>query len=103
MVVPKAHNEDHTILHGVTHLLKSTLDFEVVFIGEDIFDLAAHIISDRVDLFVKSINHRAWVINNLSVLNEFSSDFNKVTSIGIIRGMELSDYSEFLGGINLES
>jgi len=102
MVIPKAHNEDHTILHGFSHLLKTTLLFEIVLICEDIFDFIAHIIGDRADLFVKFVDFGFWVLNNLSVLNEFSLDLNKVTVIGTIRGMEFSHDSKFLGGINLE-
>jgi len=100
MVVPDGHNEDHTIIHGFSHLFKTTLLLEIVCISHDIFERIAHIVSDRIVLGINSLDVRFWVLENFTILNEDSSDFAKVSGVGSIGSDELGNNGHWLGGIN---
>lgn len=75
MIIPDGHNEDHTVDHGLTHLLETTLFLEVVSVSHNTLLGCAHFIGDRIVLFINSGNVGCWVLKNLTILYEDSSDF----------------------------
>jgi len=99
MIIPDGHNKDHTVIHGFSHLFKTTLNLEIVWISHLTFLGVAHIISDRI-VWGNIWNLRIWSFEDLAVLNENSSDFFQVSSVGTIGSNELSNNLDWLGSIN---
>jgi len=100
MIVPDGHNENHTSVHGFSHLFKTTLNLEVIWIIHNSLEGIAHTIGDGVVLGIKSWNVGFWVLDDFTVLNEDSSDFTKVSGIGTVSSDELGNNLKWLGGIN---
>lgn len=99
VVIPDGHNEDHTALHGITHLLETSLLLEVLGVAESFLGMIAHLIGDGVELLAHGVDSRLRMLNDLAVLDIFSSDFREVA---VVVGNELSDNSDWLGAVNVE-
>ena len=69
----------------------------IIFVSESSLDLIAHIIGDGIVLGTDGVNGRLWMLNNLSILDELSSDLSKVA---IRISVELGDNGEWSGGVN---
>jgi len=102
VVVPDAHDENHTGVHGLTHLLETTLLLEIFIVSKGVLDGIAHFVGDGVKLFGHFVNSRFWVLDDFVVLDVKSSDLDEVSLGGLVRSMELSDDGEWLGGVDLE-
>lgn len=100
VVIPKGHNEDHTASKRVRHGLHAALGSVVVLISEDLLDILAHFIGNRVDLLVKTVDLRLRMFDLLTVLDKESLDLNNISVLGTILRNELSDNSEWLIGID---
>ena len=97
MVIPETHDEDHTVLHGIAHLFETTLGLVVVLVSEGSLGVLAHLVSDGIVLSTHGVNGSLWMLNNLSILDELSSNLGKV-AIGI--SVELSNNGKWTGGVN---
>lgn len=74
----------------------------IVLVSENTFDFVAHVVGDGIVLGGKLVNGRFWMSDGLSILDKESFDLLKVTVISSVSGDELSNNSDWFGGINLE-
>ena len=100
MVIPDGKDKSHSCGEGLGHLAHTSLSGEVVLVTEPSLDGGAEVVAESLVLFTSN-SHR-WGINDLSVLDIFSSNLNDFSAICSVVGEELSNNLEFLGGVNLE-
>lgn len=93
MIIPQAHDEDHTIGEGLGHVGCSTLLLVSVSVPEDSLLRIAELGCDGVTR--DASNGRVGLSDSLSVLNVEALDFHSVASAD-----ELRDDSKLLGCIN---
>merc|ERR1719270_1721446 len=92
VVIPQAHSKDHTVLHLISHLLKSSDFIVMVFISINFLGGFAEIVIDFIVWFdFNSIPHDVSVIEDFSVLDPFTSDSDQVTICSSIISNPLSD------------
>lgn len=102
VVVPDAHDENHTAVHGFAHLLEATLLLEIFLVSEGFLESFAHLVGDGVELFGHGVNGALWVLDDFRVLDVKSPDLNEVSSGGLVGSVELGDNGEWLAGVDLE-
>jgi hypothetical protein len=95
MIVPNGHDEDHTSLEGVTHGFDTTLGGMLIVVTEKSLLSCTVVIGQRV-IVGEGIESRLRVLNNITILDEESLNFNEVTSFGVIASNELSNNGELL-------
>jgi hypothetical protein len=92
VVVPKRHDEDHTLLEGCTHALQATLRSEVVGVTEDGLLGSAELIVDRVAADASYVG--CGLVPYLATLSVFATDLDEITA------NELSDNCKRFGGVD---
>lgn len=78
MVIPEGHDEDHATGKSVGHLFHSTLGSVVILIAEDVLDVTAHVVIDRLVGLRLARNSGVRVVDLLAVLHEEALDFDNV-------------------------
>jgi hypothetical protein len=98
-ISPDGHGEDHSLGHGVTHLLETTLGGEDWVVTKDGLLLGAELLGDGA-VGVNSGPVGLGVEDNHSVLDVDTTDLNEIARSSHGVGDELSDDSHLLGGVN---
>ena len=99
MIIPERHNEDHSLLEGVTHDLKTTELSEAIVIVEYRLLSGAELVRDGVEC-THSRNVRLGILDDTAVLDVNTADLNKITSGLVVVGEELRDNSYLLRGVD---
>jgi len=102
VVVPKGHDEDHTLVESLAHFCHTTLILEIVCVSEDSFVGRTHLIREGV-VGLGAAKLVTRVLKDLAILDELSLDLNKVTILGTIVSNELSNNSHRLVRIKLHA
>jgi hypothetical protein len=98
VVVPKRHDEDHTLLEGCTHALQATLRSEVVGVTEDGLLGSAELIVDRVAADASYVG--CGLVPYLATLSIFATDLDEITASCAVGANELSDNCKRFGGVD---
>ena len=102
MIIPERHNEDHSLLEGVTHDLKTTELLEAVGVVEDGLLSVTEVVGDRV-VARDTGNGGDGVLDDLAVLNVDAADLSEVTGLGAVGSEELGNDGDGLGGVDGET
>lgn len=95
---PQTHHQDHTLLHGRSHLGQATVLREVVRVAKGLLLSSAELRRDRVAGHATDV--RVGLRNDVAVLDVEALDLTESSSIRTIISEELRHDSEGLGGID---
>lgn len=100
VVVPQAHDENHTLVHGLAHGSEATLAAEAISVAEGGLLSGAETWGDGV------ASGDAWnvgggLLDDLAVLDVEAADLAKVTGGSAVGGVELGDDGELALGVDV--
>lgn len=98
VVVPQRHHENHALVESGTHALHATLLGKVVGVAEDRLLVLAEVVVDRISADASNVG--CGLIENLTTLDVLAADLDKVSASSVVRGNELGDDCERLGGVD---
>lgn len=102
VVVPERHDEGHAGLKGVAHDLETSELLEAVGVAEGRLLSIAEVVGDGV-VASDSLNGGGRGLEDDTVLDEDAADLSEVASGRVVRGQELSDDCDRLGGVDCEA
>lgn len=103
MVVPERKDESHSALEGLAHAFEATARLEAVSVAEQSLLCVAEVIGDGVVSGAEACQVRLRVLNDNSVLNIETADFDEVTSGCVVSSDELRDDGDLLVCIDGET
>lgn len=103
VIIPEGHDENHSAVERVRHLLHATLGLVVIGVLEDALNILAHLIVDALVLLRLALNSCLGVRNQLAVLHKQALDFDNVSVRSAVLGMELGNNGERSAGVDRHS